>query len=513
MRSRRNSALLALAGALLPLVTFAQGAPTRTAGPPVPRPFAVVRVQGAVIRGPNAQRVAHMPTGYREQFSWSMRVDSAPGGVLHASTALYEPLGANAVATVRIPVGRGVLGLPAVFTRPRPTRASANMGRYGAELPSAQAERIALHAYLRTLIESGALFEAEPSRGSGVRRTHFADGTGDIALTIDAVRSSRMLRDTIVSGRRAYVVRDSTAITTEHAVLRPSRFHKTVERVRESVRGTIIGIRLVDAETHRAFLMRDTLTMQGTIVSDDGLGGAFRSPLFLSSTRTSTLHDAFWQSAIPREPFDMVRYDATRPQPLTRAGRDSLFARFDVARSLGARDSIRAALLARIADDATSDTATWRRVRSRSLAVGDTASIIARLTDGVQYRDLSIAAADYRMLRPSLADAATAFRNGVDRELLALNLLDLLMRKPPVLAADGAPPVCRPDACAAMRADVRSGQPGLQAVGLVAAMVSDPRVWTDSVIAYAATNPFLATRALWFAQGVASTPIRRWPTA
>ncbi|QJR34008.1 hypothetical protein [Gemmatimonas groenlandica] len=499
--------LLALAGALLPLVTFAQGAPTRTVVPPVPRPFAIVRVQGAVVRAPDAKRAAHIPTGYREQFTWSLRVDSAAGGVLHSSAALYEPLGANAVAAVRIPVERGVLGLPSVSTRPRPTRAMSNGGRYGAELPRAQAEQVAVHAYLRTLIESGALFEAGPSMGAGVRRTHFADGTGDVALTIDAVRSSRVMRDTSVSGRRARVVRDSTAITIVHALLRPSRFHKTVERVRESVRGTIVGIRLVDAETHRAFLMRDTLTMKGTIVLDDGLGGAFRSPLFISSARTSTLHDAFWQSATPREPFDIVRYDAVRPQPLTRAGRDSLFSRLESARTLGARDSIRGALLARTSDDATPDTTTWSRVRARALAIGDTASILARLTEGIQYRDLSISVADYHMLRPSLADAATAFRNGVDRELLALNLLDALMRKPPVLAPDGEPPVCRPDACAAMRADVQTGQPGLQAVGLVAAMVSDPRVWTDSVIAYAATNPFLATRALWFAQGVASSAV------
>ncbi len=497
--------MLALSLALLPSVAIAQADTTRLARQATPPPFAVVRVSGLVIRASDADRAAHVPASYRDHLDWRMRVDSTAGGVLHSTTTFYEPAGGNALATVRIPLQRGVLGEPTISTRPRPTRPTAFMERDGAELPAAEAERVAVHAYMRQLLEVGALFESEPEGGMGVRRTRFADGAGDIALTFDAVRSSRTLRDTTVSGRRAHIVRDSTAVTLEHATLRPSRFHKSVGRTRESVRGTIIGIRLVDVETRRAFLMRDTLALQGTIVSDDGLGGAFRSPLVIRSVRESSFHDAFWQAATPREAFDIVRYDSPRPQPLTLAHtlarRDSLLARLDTARSLRTRDSIRASLLAPGANDAPRDTTIWPRVRARSLAIGDTAAVIER---AVKWGDVAIAWPDYQVIRPSLADAAAAFRHGVDREILALGLIDMMLRKPPVLAEEGELPVCLPEACAAMRADASSGEPGLQAVGLVASMVTHPRVWTDSVITYAATNPFLATHALRFAQGVAS---------
>lgn len=507
MRSKRSSSLFALLGALVPCLALAQADVARPARETVRPPFAIVRVAGTVARAPDSRRAAFIPTLSRDQLSWSMRVDSATSGAWYVTEPLYQPAGANAVATVRIPAEQGVLGLPSLSTRPRPTSIMSRVGRTGAELPSAEAERVATHAFIRRLLETGALFESDPPRSTGVRHTRYADGAGDIALTIDAVRSSRTLRDTSVLGRRVHMVRDSTAISIEHATLVPSRFHSNVERTRESLRGTIVGIRLVEAETHRAFQMDDTVAMQGTLVSDDGLGGRFRSPLLITSTRRATLHDAFWQSTVAREPFDMVRYDAARPQPLTSARRDSLFLRLDAARALGTRDSVRAMLLALGAPDASRDTTIWPRVRARSLAIGDTASTIAGLRDGALNSGRSISAEDYHMLRPSLADAVTAFRLGVDREVLALDLMHFLMRAPPVLAAPGAPPMCAPNACAAMRADARSSQPGLQAVGLVAAMVSEPRIWTDSVLRYAATNPYLATRARWFAEGVASTAV------
>lgn len=469
-------------------------------------PFAVVTVAGTVVRAPDARRAAHIPAGgrLRSRLDWRMLIDSSSGGVLHSTASFYEPAGANALALVRIPMSAGRLGLPSLVTRPQPIRMTSRIGEDGAELPTVQAEQIAEHAYMKQLLEIGALFESDPESGAGTRRTHYADGAGDIALTLDAVRSSHTLRDTVISGRRVHIVRDSTSITIDHATLQPSRFNKRVGRTRERARGTLVGIRLVDAETHRAFHMRDTLTMRGALESDDGSGDAFTSPLYITSVRVSTLYDAFWQAAKHREPFDMVRYDATRPNALTPTSRDSLFALLVRARALATRDSLRAQLLP-TSSQREGDPSIWPRIREHALAIGDTASIVARLMDVVRSTGAPLSADDFRVLRPALASARTAFRIGVDGEILTLDLIDMLLRRPPVTSVPPEHEVCSPAACAAMRADAGSDRSMLAAVGLVAGMVSSPRVWTDSVLHHSATNPFLVPRARWFAQGVASS--------
>ncbi len=488
---------------LLPSTAFAQSIMAQSSRP-AGVPFAIVRVTGTSVLAPNEDRARHIAPGLSGRIEWSMRIDSAPGDVLYAEQALYQPAGANALAMVQIPVDGGVLQPPVINTRTRPTSLWLTIGRERAELTSEQAERVAVHAHMRRLIETGAVFESEPEGGSGVRRTQYSDGDGDVALTIDARRTSRTLRDTTVAGRRALIVRDSTALTVRHSTLVPSRFHQAVATIRESVQGTIVGVRLVDAQTHRTFLMHDTLVMRGTIESDDDMGASFSSPLFVRSTRESMLHDEFWQAAMPREQFDILRYDAQRASPLVESSVDSLLNVLYSAQSLGHRDSIRAVLVAIGASDATRAETLWPELRARSLTVGDTASVISLLVQQVRSGVLSISTPDYALMRPSLVDAEAAFRHGVDREVLALTLMDVLMQKPPVLAAENERQICLPDACAAMRADAQSAQPGLQAVGLVAAMVTLPRVWADSIVSYASSNPFLSSRALPFAMSASS---------
>jgi hypothetical protein len=365
------------------------------------------------------------------------------------------------VATVKVPIRDGAFQAPTFVMQPQPSRPYFDFGRTGGSLPLSQREQVGKHATTRTLIELAALFESEPIDGVTNRRvTHFADSSGDVHLRIDAVRVSRTLRDTVVNGRPARMVRDSTSLTVSHAYAVPARFVDRVTRTSEVVRGTITGVRLVDAESHRAFVMHDTLVLRGTMESDDGLGGRIRGPLFIRTIRESTLRDSVWQAAYPREPFDMVRYDGA----------------------------------------------------SRSLAASDTGSVLALLSGEAASARRALSADDYRLIRRALGDASTAFRTGVDRELMVVNLIDALLSRPPVLASSplrrDEAAACTVDACRAMASDAAArGNVFLQAVGLVAAMVTSPRQWTDSVIKYSTTNPFLNGRALWFARGTASTAV------
>ncbi|MEO7521502.1 MAG: hypothetical protein ABIW79_06760, partial [Gemmatimonas sp.] len=266
-----------------------------------------------------------------------------------------------------------------------------------------------------------------------------------------------------------------------------------------------------DAESHRAFAMHDTLVMAGTYEADDGFGGRVRSPLFIRAVRETSLRDSVWQAASPREPLDMVRYDGPRPGAPDASQRDSLLALLPNVKSLATRDSIRGMLLA------GGWSTFWPRVAAASLAAGDTGTIVDLIGTNAARAMQAVSVSDYALVRQALVDATSAFRFGVDRELLAVNLIDGLLWRPPVLSqpvsaspgtiADGRV-ACMTAACEAMARDAldRSSLP-LQAVGLVAAMVTSPRQWTDSVIKYAAINPFLARRALWFAQGTSTDAV------
>ena len=115
----------------------------------------------------------------------------------------------------------------------------ARFGRMVGSVPHAQREQLAIHSATRELIELAALFESDPTTGATDRRvTHFADGSGDVHLVIDAVRESRTLRDALVKDRRARVVRDpdrDARVLHSGAICRP-RSTRTRGRARDDHR-------------------------------------------------------------------------------------------------------------------------------------------------------------------------------------------------------------------------------------------------------------------------------------
>ena len=202
----------------------------------------------------------------------------------------------------------------------------------------------------------------------------------------------------------------------------------------------------------------------------------------------------------------MVRSNTPRTAR-TAAEHDASIARLLFEPTIRARDSIRAEF--RFPRDSVSA----RQIIAHALTVGVPAAAAKWMTDDLHGRSRApLTMDDWRVIRRWLFDATAARRVGVDRELLAVSLIDGLTHTPPVLSSPSVPPICEPTLCRAMANEViraatalpTSAQP-VRAVALVAAMVTTPRGWTDSVIANAAHNPLLATRALWFACGTSST--------
>ena len=223
-----------------------------------------------------------------------------------------------------------------------------------------------------------------------------------------------------------------------------------------------------------------------------------------------TLRDSLSPPFI-REPFDIVRTNTSGPAP-TAAQRDASVARLLTEPSIRARDSIRAAFRY------PRDSASTRKIIGLALMVGDSAAAAQWMTDDLYSPNRPpLTLDDWRAIRRWLFDATAARRAGVDRELMAINLIDALTQAPPVLSSPTRLPICEPAVCRAIANDVigttlpastlpASALP-LRAVALVAAMVTTPRDWTDSVIANATRNPLLAARALWFARGTSSTAV------
>ena len=402
------------------------------------------------VRTTSESRVTSSP---RSRSDVSTRVDSVSGATLYVRQPLGMP--ERAIATVAIPVLQSKFQTPefsVAYLSARP-----NFGPLrGVDVVSRDdLERVAVHAKMREWIELGALFEGLPA-GSALdtRVVHYDDGSGDVRLNINAERRSAALRDTVIQGRSAVVVGDSTTIALTHSFLRPSRLTAAVGRSSETLRGTIIGTRYVDSESQIVFAMEDTVRLTGTTRFDDGYGETIESPLVLESIRKSSVKDSLWQQLIPQPTFDIVRSAA----PAERA------------------------------------------------ESGDTASIVDLAIINARTTERSLTAGDVELLELVLGDQRVAFRTGVDREHVALNVIDLLLAQPPSIARGDERVSCTADACELLLGLARGAANSvpLRAVGLVAAMVISPSIWTDSVITYSSGNPLLGSRALWFAQGAAT---------
>jgi hypothetical protein len=481
--------------------------------PPPRRPLARGSATSWTYRAPDARGLGFvMPT----MASLSFAIDSASTTALHVQADLWRDSRGFAHSTAVIPVVAGARGLPIATLAPlRELDPFDRRRRSAGILPRGYQERLALHETMRLLIEFGAAFDAAPAGGAERRTVRYADGDGDSRIRIEATRVSRALRDTFIDGQRTQVVRDSTVIVLDRAYLVPSQATRLVQRVRESARGVGVGIRLVDAESQLSFSSDDTLVMRGSIDLDDGAGGTVRGPLFMRSIHRTTLEDAGRERArMMKEQLESVSTRGTRgleSEQLAPAMRDSLLQLLGTAPRRSTRDSIRGRV------SFSSDEAMWRGLWERSLVSGDTGVAIRYATEFGGHNRTALTTDQYRVIRRSLLDARNAFRFGVDREALTLRLIGSLLERPPVLN-EGlwafSSLLCTPEACRDIAADAANGSnPFLHAVGLIAAMTTLPRVWSDSVIKYSRTNPFISQAAVALARGASSDDVNseHWP--
>jgi len=498
---------LALAALLAPGAVRAQGTATSPAG---------YTLEVATLeRWMNGRQRPEFT--YREHFDDGFRVDSAVAGAGGARTLFL---------TSDLPETRGVYahdasGRPlrveaALPPRPREPNESlldsANVVRWWLLQGSEERSLTLPAARLWDLVPT---FPTHPPvRGERWSDTLALEARhGGYRQTLSGRRVSRVVKDTVVGGRRLWIVRDSAAVRYDEVALHFERTLDTLVSVERTTRGTLVGRELYDPRL-RLFTHRyDTTALAGQAVLRYPDGRAFPTPTRFERVRAWALFDSAGLARHRRAVDDSA--DAAGEGPVRvfepngmesrlmrgdRRLRDSLMAVWQ--RSRDPEERAKAfGLLDQFAEFPAGALA------GLALQMGDTTYAVEEALGHVYTtRGEPATEAHLRLLLPFMDDPGRAFAFGIDTDPLYENTRQGLLTYPPVITRDSSRWACTRAACALLaRQRTEAHEPRLRDLGLIAALAFDPARWADSVRARVAAGSVLLRDADTLIRGVAAT--------
>jgi hypothetical protein len=330
-------------------------------------------------------------------------------------------------------------------------------------------------------------------------------------------RTSRIVRDTSVDGRRLWIVRDSAVVT--YAERRPER-ESTLGAdawVERTVSGVVRGVYLYDPVSQLTRRRVDTAALSGEALLRYPDGRVFRTPARYERFRTWQLHDSLQYQA---------RRDALNKAWADRSGGmvrvpQSDFARRLVRNDSMLRDSLMSALQrTRDAEEidrliglvelwGRPDDGFRRRVDSIRIALGDSAHLYHALQERAYSRG-PFTADDARQMIPWLENPGRAWAVNASRDYLYSNLVQGMTIWPLAAAGSGGRTACAPDACRLLGAMYSTArEPRLRDVALVALFTTDPATWADTVLRLGGAAHPLLRGSVALAGGVGAN----WPAA
>lgn len=345
---------------------------------------------------------------------------------------------------------------------------------------------------------SARLWDLIPSRPRGAPRvglvwTDTIDRSaveGPFRRSLRGTRVSRIVRDSIVDGRRLWIVRDSATVRYEEAHLESERTLGTAVPVARVASGTVLGVHALDSELALFRWRDDTTHLSGEAVLQYPDGRSFTTPARYERTQRWTLFDApgFARYAAERRATDTDRWRGMVAIPsnalerrLTEGdatARDSLLREWNRT-----SDPDTAAAIMRTLSIWLRDTASRQMLDRVRFAAGDTAFLYQHLANRA-YAYGPTDTADVRAMLPFMEDPSIAWGFNLSRDWLYENLVQAMTTMPRAAAAPGARASCTPSACDMLAALWHSArEPRLRDVGLVARFASDPRRWADTVLA------------------------------
>ena len=339
---------------------------------------------------------------------------------------------------------------------------------------------------------------------------------GPFRHSLRGTRISRIVRDTVVGGRRMWVVKDSAAVRYEEAYLVHERTVDTTVLESRTGTGTVRGVHVLDNDLHLFRWREDTTRLQGQAVLQYPGGRSFRTPARYEATRRWTLYDArafqayvaerraasMRQSGgmviVPSNPLDqrLAARDTVARDSLIREWRrasdpDSAQRIFSSLRTFSFRDRQSQAALVRMRIDA-----------------GDTVFLYGELSNRAFMTQID--SGDARTMLQFMADPSIPWGFNQSRDALYENLVQGLITMPPAAGGRTDRLACTPVVCRLLADQWRTArEPRLRDVGLVALFTSDPRQWGDTVLALdVKQHPLLASSKM-LARGVGAS----WPAA
>lgn len=332
-------------------------------------------------------------------------------------------------------------------------------------------------------------------------------------------RVSSLVRDTVIGGRRLWIVSDRATVHYDEIAMREERTLDTfVPHVRVA-HGAMQGWMVYDPTVGLFRDRVDTTLLTGETELRYADGRAFQVPTRYERTRRWIVYDSADYALRERQ----IRADFERkysggvvivPTDPTdeRLSKGDTLLRDSLVRVWQASTDpdLRAQLYSRLTLWGRHDTSFVHRLEEMRIAEGDSAAwleMLARREYTQRWRSPPIDSATMRQLIRVMADPGYPFAFGVQRDGFYEDLAQALLTAPPAVTRDTARWPCTPDACRLLAAQWHDAtEQRLRDVGLVAAFALDPLGWGDTLLAVAGStkSPLLAHGSL-LARGVAGT--------
>ncbi len=449
--------------------------------------------------------------------------DSLPSPSARPRTlAVHFPAFSGSIASVRLrvgPAGRVTateVAWPIPQRRPNQTAAdSADLARLMLRGAGYDDERISLP-------EERLWGMVPPLPPSGVRAGLRWTDTIDLSAERDGFRQalsgeriSTVAGDTVVAGRRLWIVHDTARVRYDERSQEQERTLDTLVTIDRSTAGTIVGTHLLDSATGFFELRSDTTRLAGEATLRYPDGREFSTPARYERSRRWTLYDSAAYAA--RIATLQAERDAgyggmvlIPDSPLERrlAAGDPLLQDSLLTAWQNTSDPDERERLLRLLDywNDQSPDADGKVLRTRWIA-GDTAGVIREIASGALYGSSRHFGVDtIRMILPFMADPGLAFAFGLDRDTFYETLGQGLLWKPPAIMPDTGEWACTLEACRLLAEQWESArEPRLRDVGLIAHLVLAPARWSDTVLARAAAGSTLLEPAVQVVRGVGAT--------
>ena len=290
-----------------------------------------------------------------------------------------------------------------------------------------------------------------PRLTPGARWTDSLDWAADSLggrQRLSGTRVSRLLRDTLVVGRKLWIVIDTTAARYDERALREERTLDTLVTETRSGTGTIHGRMLYDPMLGLALVRDDTLTLTGTAVLRYPEGRSFTTPAHDERIRHAVLYDASGyrarQAAIRADQerhfsggMVIVATDSLdrRMQKGDTAARDSVLRMWRRAATPNERQQ----LYGRLSLWNGHDSAFTHRLARMRVSDGDTAfdlDLLARSEYRELHQDGAVDTTRMRQLIDVMSDPGMLFAFGMPRDPFYEDLAQALHTYPPAATRD-----------------------------------------------------------------------------